>query len=288
MNNVVCKYKAGSVDEGDGDAAWFPVDTYFWPKNGKLTFSAYYPSDLINEHSYEKAAVAVNAKTGIEIKNYTIDDPTKQVDVMYSTRVFDRISSTQTDVNKDYDGVDIVFNHALSAVSFKAKVKEDYGTDAVKINKIEIKGAIARGTFNEGYTTGAKGETAHPAWGAPVDAAEKTMDYVVFKETDGQVLNTDAKEVGVDCIVLPQTFTTGIVIEVSYSIKYKDGAGVKYLEQTATFPLQNTTTNNGTDIEAWEMGKWYHYSLTFTLDKVYFAPSVSDWENVIVDGIEVK
>lgn len=278
MNNVTCSYTAGDVDGGHGEGTWKSADTYFWPKNGKLTFSAYYPSDL--------TGVSVTADKGLKFTDYKVADPTDQIDVMYSTRVYDRVSSTETDVNQDYDGVDIVFNHALSAASFDVKVKEDYGAEAVKLYKIEILKATANGTFTEGLTTGVSGQAAAPAWGAA--ATPEIKDYTVFNETAGQVLTTTATKAGVDCIVLPQTFSSDIAIKVTYGIKYKDGADVKYLEQTATFPLENTTTNNGTAIEGWEISKWYKYTLTFTLDTVYFAPSVSNWEDVTVDGIEVK
>lgn len=283
MNNVTCTYAAGNVDDKQGEGTWKSADTYFWPKNGKLTFSAYYPIAL--------SGVTVDAKTGIEIKDYKVTDPTNQIDVMYSTRVYDRVSSTETDVNTKYDGVDIVFNHALSAASFDVQVKEDYGAEAVKLYKIEIIKATTNGTFTEGLTTGVSGQAAVPEWGAA--ATPEVKDYTVFNETAGQVLTTTKTQAGVDCIILPQTFSNDIAIKVTYGIKYKDGVNVKYLEQTATFPLKDTTTgktetNAGTKLTAWEMGKWYHYTLTFTLDTVYFAPSVTPWDDVTVDGITVK
>lgn len=282
MNNVTCKYDGNINDEADqGTGAWAPADKYYWPKNGTLTFSAYYPSNLSN--------VTVTAKNGIEIKDFEITDPTKQIDVMYSSRVFDKTKATLSDDNHDYDGVDIVFNHALSAVSFAVKAGADYGTDAIKLYKIEILKATSNGTFKEGYTTGVSTETPHAAWGNPTTVAlNNSTDYTVFNETAGQALKTTVEKAGVDCIVLPQTFSNNIAIKVTYGIKYKNGTSEDYLEQTATFPLKNTTTNNGTAITAWEMGKWYKYTLTFTLDTIYFAPSVTPWEDVTVDGITVK
>lgn len=277
MNDVKCSYAAGNVDGGNGEGTWKSADTYFWPKNGKLTFSAYYPSGL--------EGVTADAATGLKITDYSIGDPTDQVDVMYSTRVFDRTSSTQTDDNEDYDGVDIVFNHALSAASFTAKTDTDYGADAVKLYSLKIIKATANGTFTEGLTTGVSGQAAAPAWGAAATPVVK--DYTLYTIADGKSLTTVAAEACPDCIVLPQTFSEDIAIEVEYGIKYVDGTETKYLKQTATFPLKDTKSN-GTAIEAWEMGKWYRYALTFTLDTIYFAPSVSDWDEVAVDEIKVK
>lgn len=274
MNNVTCSYAAGNKDDGAGRGTWEPSSVYFWPKNGKLTFSAYYPTTL--------SGVTVDAKTGIKIADYEIGEITDQVDVLYSSRVFDRVSSTETDDNKTYDGVDIVFNHALSAASFYVKTAKDYGADAVKLYSIQILQASSKGTFAEGYTKGLKSENPKAEW-----TVSTPIDYTV---TDTEISLTDGDNVkaGVDCIMLPQTFSDDIAIKVTYGIKYVDGTDTKYLKQVATFPLKNTTTNNGTKIEAWEMGKWYKYTLTFTLDTVYFAPSVSNWDEVTVDGLEVK
>lgn len=286
MDNVTCQYDSDINDTADkGTGAWAPADKYYWPKNGTLTFSAYYPSNL----GTLAKKVNVTAQNGIEIQDFEITDPTNQIDVMYSSRVFDKTKATLSDDNHDYDGVDIVFNHALSAVSFTVKAGADYGTDAIKLYKIEILKATSNGTFKEGYTTGVSTETPHAAWGNPTTVAlNNSKDYTVFDVAAGQSLETTAAKAGVDCIVLPQTFSANIAIKVTYGIKYKNGTSEDYLVQTATFPLKNTTTNNGTAITAWEMGKWYHYTLTFTLDTIYFAPSVSAWDDVTVDGIEVK
>ena len=47
MNGVTVKHNGdinATVDAGD-QGAWEPVTTFYWPKNGKLTFSAYSPVD---------------------------------------------------------------------------------------------------------------------------------------------------------------------------------------------------------------------------------------------------
>lgn len=285
MNNVTCKYDGDINDNADqGTGAWAPADKYYWPKNGTLTFSAYYPSNLSN--------VTVTAKNGIEIKDFEITDPTNQIDVMYSSRVFDKTKSTLVDDNHDYDGVDIVFNHALSAVSFAVKTSADYVTDAIKLYKIEILKATSNGTFKEGYNEGVSTEKPHAAWGNPTTVAlNNSKNYTVFDVTAGQALKTTVEKAGVDCIVLPQTFSNDIAIKVTYGIKYKNGDAEDYLKQTAEFKLKDMAGKEGENavtLSAWEMGKWYKYTLTFTLDTIYFAPSVSAWKDVTVDGIEVK
>jgi len=36
------------------------------------------------------------------------------------------------------------------------------------------------------------------------------------------------------------------------------------------------------DIEAWEMGKRYTYTITIGLEKIYFSPEVTEWVDVTV------
>lgn len=284
MNNVTCNYAAvGDIDKGEnaqGKNTWKPDSTYYWPKNGNLTFSAYYPTTISDK-------VEVTADKGITISSCTVTDPSTQVDVMFSDRAYDRHSTTQTDFVQEYDGVDIVFNHALSAASFTVKTANDYVADAIKLRKIEVVNAKTTGTFSENCNNGHNDETHKPEW----TWADNTTDYTIYSvEGEGTTVTTAGWQAGVDCIFLPQNFSETIAIKVTYAIKYIDGNETKYLEQTAEFPLKNTTTGVDpmTAITAWEMGKWYKYTFTFTLNEIYFAPSVKDWDVVEVNPIEVK
>lgn len=270
MTGEVCTYKDGNVDDGAGAGAWFPENTYYWPKNGKLTFSAYYPAD---------AVLSVDARNGITVTDYSVStDNSKQVDLMYSDRVFDKTSSTQTDANQDYDGVDIKFNHALAAVDFSVKTDKDY-FDAIKVYEITIENAYSQGDFAEGYTDGTATNKASAAWSNQKTPAE----YNVYKGTSAAVKTASAK-IGETSILLPQNFSDDIKVTVEYGIKF----GIYYLTQTAEFKLKGTHNTTGTEISGWEMGKWYHYTFTFSLDQVYFAPSVENWDEVNVEDLLVK
>ena len=284
MSDVLCKYESGDKDTGEGENTWMPESTYYWPKNGKLTFSAYYPESA-------RGTVHVDPTIGITATGYTVENASSQVDLMYSNRVFDRVSTTQTDDNKKYDGVDIVFNHALAAADFNVKVVDgaNYASDAIKVYNIDVIDALSTGDFTEGYTTGKKDETPKASW-ACKDDSEKTYSVFNYNDKGSSVIlpTTTSIQAGSTCIFLPQTFSDKIKIVVKYGIKYKAGSNDQWLMQTAEFYLKNTEDTSGQNISAWEMGKWYHYTFTFTLDQVYFAPSVSDWKNVIVKDFEVK
>ena len=265
MNNVLCQYTAGATETHQ--KSWLPENTYFWPKDGKLTFSAYYPATMQN--------VIVDEKTGISLTDYTIDDAANQVDFMYSNRAFDKTASTGT--STVYDGVDIVFNHALAAADFAIKTDADYGT-AITVDNITLINAFSKGSFKEGYTNGTAAETPKATWSSQSAAKE----YTVF--SDAKQVTTDLTAVGNTMILLPQDFSDDVKISVSYRIKYKNGNDFSDFPQTAEFQLKGANA----EIKGWEMGKWYHYTLTFTLDKIHFAPSVSDWDDVTVGGMTIE
>ncbi len=277
MTNVTCSYKENVTSPLQ--KTWEPSSVYFWPKNGKLTFSAFYPAD---------AKVSVDARQGITISQYTVADATDQVDLMFSNRAFDKTSSTATDgtAGKVYDGVDLVFNHALAAADFQVKTAADYGENAIKISKIEIIDAFKTGDFAEGYTEGTKTENPTAKWSNQNTAATYTV--LDLNLTNGVVPTTTTAQTGETCILLPQDFSDNVKVKVTYGIKYLNGGATNYLVQTAEFPLKGTKDTNDATISGWEMGKWYHYTLTFSLDTVYFAPSVTDWEDVNIKDFDVK
>jgi len=279
MNNVTCSYKENVT--APRNKTWEPSSIYFWPKNGKLTFSAYYPAT---------AVVSVSAEKGITTKDYVVTDATNQVDLMFSNRAFDKTSSTAIDgtAGKVYDGVDLVFNHALAAADFAIKTKADYGTGTIKVYKIEIVDALSKGDFAEGYTTGKATDAPKAAWTGQGENATYTVLDGMTTSSKIAVPTATAAKVGETCILLPQNFSDDVKVKVTYGIKFLDGTSEKWLQQTAEFPLKGTKDANDVTINGWEMGKWYHYTLTFSLDTVYFAPSVTEWTNVTIKDFDVK
>lgn len=256
---------------------WAPATDYFWPKTGKLTFAAYSPADA--------AGTFTHTAQGLQIEGFTVPAVGAQYDLMYSDRAYNRTSSTnqyptnKPEVSNGYDGVDIVFHHALSSIVFKVGTAEDYSTDAdidFTIKSITIKNVYNAGNFNETLTDGSGSTTRTPAWTA---TGEANVEYVAFTgefavPEDG---TTYTEPTGAaDLILLPQSFesNTAAVVEIVYSY---ETAASGAIEATETFNL-NSTTN----AKAWEPNKRYTYRIIFGLDKITFAPIVENWEDVTV------
>lgn len=282
-NFTNCNYYMGSaeapvvVSKVTNENYWASTKDYYWPehttKNVKLTFAAYSPADASEDGTFSHTA------NGLQITDFKVqDDPTKQYDLMYSDRAYNRTSSTNQNSDKTYEGVDIVFHHALSSICFKAKTKADYsGTMEINITKIEVKGVSNQGSFNENLTDGGTERNLNNAW--TVTENSKTQDYTAFegtfKVTNGDEPNPITN--ATNLILLPQTFGTdneGAKIVISYTMKSSDS-------DEAIQCSQEMKLKDYTDAK-WQVNKRYTYNLIFALDKIYFAPVVEAWENITV------
>ena len=175
--------------------------------------------------------------------------------------------------------MDIQFNHALAVVKFTAATKDVYSpTTTIKIKKIEIQDINDKGTFEQ------KAEASSAIWSDQTGS----NDYVAYDNTFdlSTPLSTSPATVGETVIVLPQNFTASTQkLYIEYFIK-TDADGSQALIQTAELDFHNATAL--ADNNKWEMGKRYTYNIVIGLDKIYFAPSVTNWDDITVDNINVK
>ena len=261
MNDVRVSYDSTKDDTTTGAGAWKPASVYFWPKNGYLAFDAYSPSSV---------TATCDATTGIAFSDFVASTSyDNQIDLLYSTRVINKQSSLE-DTNDTYDGVNIPFNHALSVV--RVFVKASTATDA---NLIKVKSVKFMNIKNQG-------DFSQAAW-TPEGADVNLVIGEAADTTSSTAISTAEEQYGNNHIVLPQVFTgDSAVLEIKYYILSQ--GDVKPLEQVATLNLASqsavgTTNHTG----SWLMGKRYNYHITFGLNEIYFAPSITDWEDYQVN-----
>lgn len=270
MDNVPVTYTFDTSGIGE----FKPQSTYYWPKNGTLSFDAYAPVSAHNATNPGKGEGIFSSESdkGLQIKSYKVADIADQYDLLYSERTLNKKASTEGSI----DGVYIAFKHALAAIAVTAKTNEDY-SDAIKLTKITILKAYGTGEFNQnmsdGYTPG------NPEW----TAVSTEVDYVLFEKANGVALTET--ELSSNAILLPQRLdhdNNKVSIKVDYTIKCDGGD----LAQTQTFEL---TPRSGSEesgasatLTSWEMGKKYTYNFIFSLEEVFFAPSVAEWSDVAV------
>lgn len=266
MNDVRVSYDSTKDDTTTGAGAWKPASVYFWPKNGFLAFDAYSPSSV---------TATCDATTGIAFSDFvastSYDD---QIDLLYSNRVINKQSSVEHN-NDTYDGVNIPFNHALSVV--RVFVKASTATDAnlIKVKSVKFMNIKNKGNFSQAVWTPEETDVNLVIG----DAADSTSSFAI---------STAEKQYGKNHIVLPQVFTgDSAVLEIKYYILGQ--GGVEPLEQVAKLNLASQSAVGAENhTGSWLMGKRYNYHITFGLNEIYFAPSITDWEDydVTVPTIE--
>lgn len=255
MKDVTVNYDSTKDDTTDGKGAWKPASVYFWPKNGFLAFDAYSPSSV---------SATCDATNGIAFTNFEAStDYDSQIDLLYSTRVINKQSSVEHN-NNTYDGVNIPFNHALSVV--RVFVKASTATDAnlIKVKSVKFMNIKNKGNFSQAVWTPEETDVNLVIG----DAADSTSSFAI---------STAEKQYGKNHIVLPQVFTgDSAVLEIKYDILGQ--GGVEPLEQVAKLNLASQSAVGAENhTGSWLMGKRYNYHITFGLNEIYFAPSITDW-----------
>ncbi|MGM9747921.1 MAG: fimbrillin family protein [Candidatus Cryptobacteroides sp.] len=271
MSNAEMSYDSSFDDTEDtGNGRWISNPVYYWPKQGTITFDAYSPYSVASKVTCDKTY-------GLKFNDFEVTNVlANQVDLMFAKRAYDKSSSKGTSVS-EYDGVDIVFNHALSVVKFTVKTAADYsGTTQIAVRTIKIIDALDEATF---YQNVADDRSENPVWG---DYGATTSDYVshdVFK-----VLTTTVADAESTVIVLPQSFSAGAKLDIEYYIKTGVSA---WIPQNKTIALSESgfeykEGGSVVTVSGWEIGKRYTYNIAIGLNEIYFAPSVTDWKDVDV------
>lgn len=299
---------------------WAPSPTYYWPKNGYLSFHAFSPSNLdpfigTVTHDWEKGFTITSFQAGIPIEQYR----NKMVDLLYSDFVFKKRRSDYTpetgvpyddDDNSAYkhQGVNITFHHALAGVQFRFKTDADYSAGNVKYTfqttKIELLNMNYKGEFHENRTdagdntyrdappSGAitfnanNSPTATPYWIPEADEFSS-----IFASNTTTTINNTVQPVGSMMLIMPQNLThatTGndVKVKVTYNFSYQVTGESKHEYNGKTFEVSLAGMHGsigGTDftINQWLINHKYTYTIVFHLDPLIFDPYISaDWVDV--------
>lgn len=287
INGISTTYDSTlNKDDDAGTGTWKLVSTYYWPKNGKLTFSAYSPSIAKDDMT-----VSYHQTNGFTFENYTVNnDVTQQYDLLYSDRAYNKTTSTG-EVNTQYDGVDIQFRHALSSIHVNVETDKEAGTDypseTITVNKIWFENVYKSATFKELLTLGTESESlTTSAWSAWYNEGEMQIG------STNQAVTYESAQYGTTALLIPQAFdhnssTKHVTLKVNYTIKNGDGTTIA---QQAVFDLTESANQGKVDggaettIAQWTKGYKYTYNIVIGLKEIYLAPSVVDWGTVDIGG----
>lgn len=303
---------------------------YYWPDNKKLTFAATSPAVLYegdvkywtdnnwpNGESYgneEELKAAENQfryydGTGLHIKNFKVSpDASKQYDLLFSKRSFNNTAENMQEGAGDYNGVPLVFQHALSSIRFSFK-KAAGVEQEVLLHKIELFGVKDEGSFNENITEDnndwdkyERGVNVNPIWNFDAEQSKienmvsQSKAYIAFNCEEGVAFPSAAQFVstaaaGIEhvhnyLLLLPQELmqfvekddpetdieekpSLGAAIKVKYSVK--EGEETVYHNKiVALKDLQgrHVVKEENITVGRWEVGHQYIYRLVIGGDAI--------------------
>ena len=289
------QYYDGTVD-GTGSAVqtWkHATNKYYWPKNGSLTFTAYAPYNAKN------AALANTTASGVTFTEYQVPTtPSEQEDLLYSERVYNKKAiDADPGLNGTYEGVSLVFKHALSSIQFKVKAAADYSTTTLIVKKIELLNVASEASFDQNLADADLATSTAGVWTGFADKTNYTVDLPsvdgitlsstnVLYARNGQV-DAPAAASGrqsTDFILIPQVLDddrvngNNIKLRVTFTLKNDQMAAP--IQQVITKDLITDT------VTEWKEGCRYLYTISVDLDEIYFEPSVTNWVDVNVNDFD--
>lgn len=265
-----------------GNNVWKDQNTsYYWPKEGNLTFFAYSlnSSSLTDKSGTDTYFTCLNSELQHGIHGTLNLDIHPNTDFLVADIASDKTANEKV---YNFNGVPTLFKHKLSRVKFAVRKKSDYPGATITLNSITFKNLVNGMTYTQYQNDEAKGII--PDYMYP-GTARSEQEYT---KTDFEVSSTafvpvpDAHEVRY--IYIPQDFKNVTeegkiaTIEVKYTVTLKKGISETDKGISETY----TKTLNVKDIfDSWKIGKRYTFNLIFSLDEIKWAPAVGDWEDEI-------
>ena len=258
-----------------GNSVWKDQTTsYYWPKEGKLTFFAYSlnSSSLTDKSGTDTHFTCINHESQYGIFGSLNLDTHPNTDFLVADIASDKTANEKV---YNFNGVPTLFKHKLSRVKFAVRKKSDYPGATITLNSITFKNLVNGMTYTQVMKDNAKGIILDYMFPG---TARSEQEYT---KTDFEVSSTSFVPVPasneVRYIYIPQDFkdVTDVnkiaTIEVKYTVTSQNG-----------FQEARTKTLNVKDIfDSWEIGKRYTFNLIFSLDEINYAPAVGDWEDEI-------
>lgn len=219
---------------------WKTTPTYFWPKNGYLTFHAFSPADLSPyknnntqvTHDWSNGFTITNFQAGTRTDNYR----NNMVDILYSDFVFKKQRSEYSPLSGvpydeaseesgyNHKGVNLTFHHALAGVQFRFKTAANYKggqvTYSFTTKRIELLNMNFKGEFHENRTAAVDNTfrdappgaitfnddnslSATPYW-IPVETSSSDEFSSIIVSTATTDITNSVKSIGSMMLVMPQ------------------------------------------------------------------------------------
>lgn len=247
----------------------------YWPITGSLVFMGYSP--YVNVSGNAAIAVTDNKAT-LTVTNFQTTTGDWVDDLMWSDAVEKSANDTNYDADGNntttYDGVPIVFHHALSQIAVYAKTDKDYAAEDYTFT---ITGLSVTVDDNATLTV-ADDLSADPTvtWTEPATDATRTV-----LSAASAALTTSYVKQGESFLVIPQTLTAAQdIITVTYQVVHNG------VTSTATKNI-SLTAGDSVALSTFAKNTKYNLNLVFSIEEIKYSPDVVDWETETTSEYEV-
>ena len=258
----------------NGDVWKDASKSYYWPKDGSLTFFAYAPSDLPKASGTDDGVSISNA--GVSYKGWEAKGDRLKTDFMAAVPAKDKSRNT----NEYYsDGVPMLFKHKLAQIQFVAFVeKDDDGTD----DDIYIESLVLTNIYSVGDF--AQNNTDEGAW----SKRSQPTEYVLYQtDTPVKLPTTELKLMPSELetmLMIPQNLSALDADDISIGVSRKaPKIIITYYQGTTAASDRKTAETTFENIRSylWSMGTTVKYSISFgdTGIPILFDPSVNNWSD---------
>ena len=291
--------------------------TYYWPKEGNIDFVCYAPYATTSWFTLSGSENGMIDKLDASVTDVAADN----ADLLYSDKAVDCNSSETNQVSDGtnaYNGVPVIFRHALAKVSVQVKgilVNDTKDNVAVitwqegKLRNVYKKGSLAMTLSTNSDTDNTKKWAATNNIWSTEDNASNREDFTCALPNSGTELTETAQTVLAERFVLPQALSNSSEADQDFYIKVKvelyngdqlTGAGsdavavkdnaVPYSSAIYEKAAKLSTMTGTGYTPYWKMGTKTNYVITvnpFT-DEITFDPAVYDWEKANPGSTEIK
>lgn len=263
---------------------WRTDPKSFWPLQGSLTFIAYSPYSVKDKVTHAiMDVVDANQSTVkasvLKITNFEAGT-TNQKDLMWSNLSKDKTSNgkindvIQGEIKQEYNGVPILFNHALCRIKITAKTAENYSSFATyNLKQIQVVGLKDNATLTV---------TDDAAVWSDVSNDLTTFDfyapatYKVLSANSDTVTYMNAETAGNGLLAIPQSLE-GVTLKVTYTMTV-DPNGQVADDEVVTETTKVVTLFKDDVLETLEQNKVYTLNLSISADEILYSPDVVAWD----------
>lgn len=279
--------------------AWKNSTINYWPITGSLTFMGYSPFNYWGATeetatavpaslskstvTYENAETHENETTDcvlLSVSNFSSSTGSFVTDLMWSDAVERTYATANTNYDADgnntttYNGVPVVFHHALSQIAVYASTDHDYANEdyTFTITAMSM-------TIDDNATLTVKDNLVNDptvSWTEPATDATRT----ILPANSTSVLSTSVVAQGDPFLVIPQALSGNDILTITYQVAHNNVVSTvtKTINLYAGETDLSDENHNDDYLASFVKNTKYNLNLVFSLEEIKYSPSISAWE----------